>query len=63
MLALVFTTVAAMLSADPTPLFNGKNLDGWKEASKDKASLTGKTEAFGGRFKVKDGVIAIDPSV
>jgi len=63
MLALVFTTVAAMLSADPTPLFNGKNLDGWREASKDKASLTGKTEAFGGRFKVKDGVIAIDPSV
>ena len=63
MLALVFTTVAAMLSADPTPLFNGKNLDGWKEASKDKASLTGKAEAFGGRFKVTGGVIVIDPAV
>ena len=43
--------------------FNGKNLDGWREASKEKATLAGKTEAFGGRFKVKDGVLAIDPAV
>jgi len=45
-------------------LFNGKDLTGWKEFSgKKKESLKGKTEAFGGRFEVKDGVIVIDPSV
>lgn len=63
MLSFVVTTVLIALAADPVALFNGKNLDGWKEASKDKASLAGKTEAFGGRFRVKDGVIAIDPAV
>lgn len=63
MLSFVVTTALIALAADPVTLFNGKNLDGWKEASKDKASLAGKTEAFGGRFKVKDGVIAIDPAV
>lgn len=50
--------------ADPgyTLLFNGKDLAGWKQkGSKD--SLEGKTEAFGGRFKVKDGELVIDPSV
>lgn len=46
-----------------TLLFNGKNLDGWKEASKDKAALDGKTEAFGGRFKVTDGRLVYDPAV
>lgn len=63
MIALVFMSVLVAAAADPVALFNGKNLDGWKEASKDKAPLAGKTEAFGGRFKVQGGVIVIDPSV
>ncbi len=46
-----------------TLLFNGKNLDGWHEAAGKKASLAGKTEAFGGRFKVMDGMLVYDPSV
>ena len=47
-----------------TLLFNGKNLDGWKEFSgKDKAPLEGKTEAFKGRFKVMDGSLVYDPAV
>lgn len=44
-------------------LFNGKNLDGWREAGGKKASLDGKTDAFGGRFRVADGVLAYDPAV
>lgn len=48
-------------------LFNGKNLDGWqtKAAKKDAKpeSLEGKTDAFAGRFKVKDGELVIDPAV
>ena len=44
-------------------LFNGKNLDGWKEARGKKGSLAGKTEAYGGRFKVVDGTIVYDPAV
>ncbi|MFO0801908.1 MAG: DUF1080 domain-containing protein [Gemmataceae bacterium] len=50
--------------ADPgfTLLFNGKDFTGWKPKGK-KDSLEGKTEAFGGRFKVKDGELVIDPSV
>jgi hypothetical protein len=51
-------------------IFTGKNLDGWQakaDAKKDKdakpESLAGKTEAFGGRFKVADGVLVIDPAV
>jgi hypothetical protein len=48
-------------------IFNGKNLDGWqtRAAKKDDKpeKLEGKTEAFGGRFKVKDGELVIDPSV
>jgi len=46
-----------------TLLFNGKNLDGWKEASGKKEALEGKTEAYGGRFKVVDGRLVIDPEV
>lgn len=51
-----------------TLLFNGKNLDGWREASNKKdapagASLEGKAEAFAGRFKVTEGRLVIDPSV
>ena len=46
-----------------TLLFNGKNLDGWKEASGKKEALDGKTEAYNGRFKVVDGVLVYDPAV
>jgi hypothetical protein len=46
-----------------TLLFNGKNLDGWKEASGKKEALEGKTEAFGGRFKVAEGRLVYDPEV
>src|SRR5437660_1749726 len=46
-----------------TLLFNGKNLDGWKEVSGKKEALDGKTEAFGGRFKVVDGSLVYDPAV
>src|SRR3954452_14299718 len=46
-----------------TLLFNGKNLDGWKEASGKKESLDGKTEAYKGRFKVTDGKLVYDPAV
>src|SRR4051812_27639988 len=45
-----------------TPLFNGKTLDGWRERGK-KDTLDGKTEAFGGRFKVVDGKLVYDPAV
>ena len=44
-------------------LFNGKNLDGWKEASQKKESLEGKTEAYAGRFKVVEGRLVYDPAV
>ena len=44
-------------------LFNGKNLDGWKEASQKKESLEGKTEAYSGRFKVVEGRLVYDPAV
>jgi hypothetical protein len=44
-------------------LFNGKNLDGWREASGKKASLEGKTEAYKGRFKVVEGKLVYDPAV
>jgi hypothetical protein len=43
-------------------LFNGKDLSGWKEKNSGK-SLDGKTEAYKGRFKVKDGLVVIDPKV
>jgi hypothetical protein len=46
-----------------TLLFNGKNLDGWKEASGKKEALEGKTEACGGRFKVVEGRLVYDPEV
>jgi hypothetical protein len=46
-----------------TLLFNGKNLDGWKEASQKKEPLEGKTEAYNGRFKVVEGRLVYDPSV
>ena len=43
-------------------LFNGKNLDGWREVGGKKESLDGKTEAYNGRFKVVDGKLVYDPS-
>jgi hypothetical protein len=46
-----------------TLLFNGKNLDGWREASGKKESLDGKTEAYKGRFKVVEGKLVYDPDV
>src|SRR5690242_5692839 len=48
------------------PLLIGKDLTGWKTlGSKDKPGtpLDGKAEAFGGRFKVTDGELVIDPAV
>jgi len=46
-----------------TPLFNGKNLDGWREAKGKKDPLDGKTEAYSGRFKVVDGKLVYDPAI
>ena len=63
-------TAGVVVAADdfkPEPgfklLLNGKNLDGWQTKAKKPESLEGKTEAFGGRFKVKDGELVIDPNV
>ena len=65
-----FLTTPRVTAADFTPepgftlLFNGKNLDGWQTAKTAAAEpLQGKTEAFGGRFKVVDGVLIYDPAV
>src|SRR4051812_25504930 len=57
------TAGAGDAKAEPgyTPLFNGKNLDGWK--TKAGESLEGKTEAYKGRFKVFDNKLIIDPKV
>jgi Domain of Unknown Function (DUF1080) len=44
-----------------TPLFNGKDLTGWKTEKGE--SLDGKSVAFGGRFKMADGVLTLDPAV
>lgn len=70
---LLLTAPAALAAADEFKLesgfelmFNGKDFTGWKTlAAKDKPSepLDGKTEAFGGRFKIKDGEMVIDPKV
>src|SRR5438034_2065996 len=67
---LMLLTPMPLLSADDfklepgfTLLFNGKNLDGWKEASGKKEALDGKTEAYKGRFKVTDGKLVYDPAV
>lgn len=64
---LVCATSFAVVAADELkPIFNGKNLDGWqtKASGKNKAMpLDGKTEAFDGRFVVKDDELIIDPKV
>ncbi len=44
-----------------TMLFNGKDLSGWKTKKGD--SLEGKTDAWGGRFKVMDGILVLDHKV
>jgi hypothetical protein len=57
---------AADFTLEPgfTLLMNGKNLDGWQTAKTPSAEpLEGKTEAFGGRFKVVDGTLVYDPAV
>ena len=74
--ALLLSALALMLpigrisAAEPAaesgfaPLFNGKNLDGWQTAKTSAPEpLQGKTEAFGGRFKVTDGTLVYDPAV
>lgn len=67
--SLAFAAALAPMSAGDfklekgfTLLFNGKNLDGWRERN-SKDNLDGKTEAFKGRFKVTDGVLVYDPAV
>jgi hypothetical protein len=69
---LLALTVPAFAADDfkPEPgfelIFNGKDFTGWKTlGTKDKPgeSLDGKAEAFGGRFKAKDGELVIDPKV
>jgi Domain of Unknown Function (DUF1080) len=45
-----------------TLLLDGKDLTGWKEKKGD-VSLDGKTEAYKGRFSVKDKRLVIDPKV
>jgi hypothetical protein len=49
-------------AAEDTPLLNGRNLDGWR-VKKTGEALDGKAEALGGRFRVADGVLTIDPAV
>ena len=51
-----------------TPLFTGKNLDGWQNGrakTPTPETFDGKAEAFGGRFTVSpaDGTLTIDPAV
>ena len=67
---LAISTVAAAGDFKPEPgfelIFNGKDLTGWRtKSSKDKPGipLDGKTEAYNGRFKVKDSELVLDPSV
>lgn len=64
-LVLTATSLAAedpKLEAGFTLVFNGKDLTGWKEM-KGGASLDGKTDAYKGRFVVKDGLLTIDEKV
>jgi hypothetical protein len=71
--AFVGAMCAVVVAADefkPEPgyklIFNGKTLDGWqtKASGKDKGTvLDGKTDAFDGRMKVKDGELIIDYKV
>lgn len=66
--AIVFSAAPSRAGDDNKPdpgftlIFNGKDLTGWK-TKKGGEPLDGKTEAYKGRFKVKDGVLVLDPSV
>ena len=62
-LAILLCWTAVQAEPGFKPLLNGKNLDGWKEASGKKEALDGKTEAYGGRFKVVEDRLVIDPAV
>ena len=66
-MALVFSHAMAAddfkLESGFTLLFNGKNLEGWRQAKGKKESLDGQTEAYKGRFKVADGKLVYDPAV
>lgn len=68
LIALVLLGTAATLFADDFKadegfklLFNGRDLTGWKTTKGE--SLDDKTEAYGGRFKVADGILTLDPNV
>jgi hypothetical protein len=67
-LSLLLSAAGGTAADDFTPepgymlLFNGMDLTGWKEKSGG-ASLDGKTEAYKGRFTVKDDILTIDPAV
>jgi hypothetical protein len=56
-----YVSLQAGQDAGFMPLFNGKNLDGWKTRAGE--PLDGKTQAYQGRFMVVDGKLVIDPSV
>jgi hypothetical protein len=60
-LLLVVLVPLAATADTPKPLFLGKDLTGWK--TKAGESLEGKTEAFGGRFKVVGDALMLDPAV
>lgn len=71
LLCLVTTSLVAAdefkLESGYKLIFNGKNLDGWQNKMNKKDAkpvlLEGKTEAYDGRFKVKDGELVLDPKV
>jgi hypothetical protein len=65
LLPLPFTSAGDDFKIEPgfMLLFNGKNLDGWKEVDGKKESLKGKSEAYNGRFKIVDGKLVYDPGV
>lgn len=65
-IALTFLSSSLLLSLaraedEPgfTPLFNGKDLTGWRSGEED---LAGETEADDGRFAVRDGILVITGS-
>jgi hypothetical protein len=70
-LCLLLPTAVAGDEPKPEPGFKlltgAKTLDGWKTKTKAKDAegepLDGKAEAFGGRFRLADGVLTIDPKV
>ena len=63
-IGLISSAIVTAQETGYTPLFNGKNLDGWQTAkTKETESLDGKTEANKGRIKVVDGSLVYDPSI